>query len=352
MSLPFAKTLFVGSVFALPLQAAPVELGKQFFHKDWAAACDNTLSCEAVSLLGDNQDETTPTVTVARASDAAGTVSVSVSLAEPKGDRFRLFVDSRLISSGMLAKGEYPIRFEGAEAMKLARAMGRGRKLIVRSADKSILGQLTLNGTAAALTHIDAVQNRAGTPAALFAVGKRVLRPKSAPLPVISAQRIGKQEAIPDTGAIVGLVESSACAETRVGVTEDSAYSLGKHGGIYKALVMLSCGNGAYNFSSAPFVGTSKDGRKWSFAPARFDYPAETDKAMGGVNLLVNSGWDAESQQISSYAKGRGIGDCGRAETYVWDGDIFRLVEAYAMDKCRGSTEWMRLWRTKVEFRN
>lgn len=350
MSLPFAKTLFVGSLFALPLQAAPVELGKQFFHKDWAAACDNILSCEAVSLLDESLDETSPTVTVARASDTAGTVTVSISLAEPKGDRYRLFVDGRLIGSGMLAKGEYPIRFEGNEALKLARAIGRGRKLIVRGADKAILGQLNLNGTAAAFTHIDAVQNRAGTSTALFAVGKQAVRPKSPPLPVISAQRIGKQETTPDAGAMVGLVESSVCADARTGVTEDSAYSLGRHGGTYKALVMLSCGSGAYNFSSAPFIGTSKDGKKWSFAPARFDYPAETDKAMGGVNLLINSGWDTETQQISSYAKGRGIGDCGRAETYVWDGDMFRLVEAFAMDECRGSIEWMRLWRAKVEF--
>lgn len=352
MSMPFVRTALAISLLPMPLQAAPVELGKQFFHKDWAAACDNTLSCEAQSLIGDSQDESMPTVTVSRASDGAGPVQIGISLAEPKGDRYRLLVDGRLIESGMLAKGEYPVRLEGAAAMKLARAMGRGRKLIVRGADNIVLGQLSLNGTAAAFTHIDVVQNRAGTRSALFASGKRALRAKSAPLPVISAQRIGKQGIIPDAGAIVGLVEGSACAEASSGVTENSAYSLGKHDDTYKALVMLSCGNGAYNFSSAPYIGSSTNGKKWSFAPARFDYPAESDAAMGGVQLLVNSSWDAESQQISSYAKGRGIGDCGSAETYVWDGNMFRLVDAFAMEECRGSIEWMRLWRAKVEFRD
>jgi Protein of unknown function (DUF1176) len=352
MNSPFVSAAFALSFLATPVQAAPIELGKQFFHKDWAAACDNILSCEAVSLMDDSQDESMPTVSVSRGNDSAGSVQIGISLAEPKGDRYRLYVDGRLIDSGMLAKGQYPIRLEGAAAMKLARAMGRGRKLVVRGADNALLGQLGLNGTAAAFTHIDAAQNRAGTRTALFAMGKRAFRAKSVPLPVISVQRIGKQEVIPDAGAIVGLVEGSACAEGSTGVTENSAYSLGKHDGTYKALVMLSCGNGAYNFSSAPFVGTSTNGKKWSFAPARFDYLADSETTKGGINLLTNSSWDAENQQISSYAKGRGIGDCGSAETYVWDGAMFRLVLAYAMDECRGSTDWMTLWRSKVEFRD
>lgn len=352
MSLPFVTAVSVGALLTMPLDAAPIELGKQFFRKDWAAACDNSFSCEAISLLGDNQDDSSPTINVTRSNDSVATTEVKISLAEPKGDRFRILIDGRLVASGLLAKGEYPIRLQGTDAMKLVRAMGRGRKLVVRSADNAPLGELSLNGTAAAFTHIDAVQNRARTRNALFASGRKILVPKTAPTPTVIAQRIGKQEAIPDAGAIVGLVESSACAETRVGVTEDAAYSLGKHAGTYKALVMLSCGNGAYNFSSAPFVGISADGKKWKFSPARFDYPAEASAELGGIHLLVNSSWDAETQQVSSYAKGRGWGDCGSAETYIWDGDMFRLIDAFAMEECRGSTEWMRLWRAKVEFKN
>lgn len=352
MSLTFAKFLAAASVLATPLHAAPIELGKQLFHKDWAAACDNMRSCEAVSLIGEAQDDSAPTAAIRRAGDSAGAVEVGISLAEPKGDRYRLFVDNRLIVSGLLAKGEYPIRIDGSEALKLSRAMGYGRKLAIRDANGALLGQLSLGGTAAVFRHIDRVQKRAGTHTALFATGKRAFRAEPVPSPVLVARRIGKQEAIPDAAAMVSLVEGSACAETRIGVTEDSAYSLGKHAGSYKALVMLSCGNGAYNFSSAPFIGTSRDGKKWGFAPARFDYVSDSSEANGGLNLLVNSGWDAAKQQISSYAKGRGLGDCGSAETYVWDGDMFRLVEAYAMDRCRGSTDWMRLWTAKVEFRD
>lgn len=300
--------------------------------------------------MAETQPDEAPRLTLAR--DGTGQVRIGIAFAGREGSRYRLFIDRWLIDSGSLASGDHPIKLEGAAALKLARAMARGKKLIVRGGDDALLGEVSLAGTAAAFAHIDAAQGRARTREALFTTGKRSFRPKPASMPTIMAQRIGTQAAIPDTSAIVGLVEASVCADARVGVTEDSVTSLGSHGGSYKALVLLSCGSGAYNFSYAAFIGTSGDGMKWSFAPARFDYVAEVSGESNGINLLVNAGWEAEKQQISSYAKGRGLGDCGSAETYVWDGEMFRLIEARGMSECRGSTEWLRLWTAKVAFRD
>jgi hypothetical protein len=39
---------------------------------------------------------------------------------------------------------------------------------------------------------------------------------------------------------------------------------------------------------------------------------------------------------MSSYGKGRRLGDCGSAENYVWYGNKFRLIDAGAMPECRG----------------
>lgn len=350
MRLSFVTALPAALLLAAPATAS-IKLGEQFFRKDWAAACDNVFSCEAVSLLAEDAAERTPTIVLSRDSSAAGAVSIKLSLVEPKGDRYRILIDGRAIDSGTLVKGEYPIHLTGTQALKLARAIARGRKLTVRGSGGELLGELALNGSAAALGHIDAVQNRAGTRSALFAIGRKAAKPKSAPMPVIVARRIGKQEMVPDTTAIVGLVEGSACAGARSGVTEDTAYSLGRQDGTYRALVLVNCGSGAYNLSAAPYVGSSSDGKKWTFAPARFDFAERAEPAADGVTLLVNPSWDADNQQVSSYAKGRGLGDCGAAETYVWDGAMFRLVLAYAMGECRGSTEWLTLWRAKVEFR-
>jgi Protein of unknown function (DUF1176) len=66
--------------------------------------------------------------------------------------------------------------------------------------------------------------------------------------------------------------------------------------------------------------------------------------------LLVNSDWDAATQTISSYAKGRGLGDCGSSESWVWDGTSFRLTRATVMGECRGSLDWIPVWRAEVRL--
>jgi hypothetical protein len=351
MSLPIVRKALAGLLLALPISAEPIELGKQFFHKDWAAACDNILSCEAVSLMPEGDGSRAPTIVITRENGLEGAIAVKISLAEPTGDRYRILVDGRQLGSGELAKGEWPISSTGADALKLARAIGRGRKIAILGGDNSKLGELVLNGSTAALLHIDAVQGRKGTRTALVSAGRRALRPKPVVQPVIVAQRIGKQDAIPDATAMVSLIESSGCIEERSSVTEDTVFSLGKHADGLRALAIISCGTGAYNMSSVPFIGRSADGKKWSFVPASFDNPAMPKLEASSAVYLVNYSWDAETQQLSSYNKARGLGDCGNAETYVWDGATFRLVQAYAMSECRGSTEWMTIWRAKVEYK-
>ena len=94
---------------------------------------------------------------------------------------------------------------------------------------------------------------------------------------------------------------------------------------------MLNCGAGAYNFSSGIYVGQRNAAGKWTFEPAKFDYGATGFSADSKIPLLVNADWDAASQTISSYSKGRGLGDCGSSESRVWDGTMFRLTDATVM---------------------
>ena len=155
-------------------------------------------------------------------------------------------------------------------------------------------------------------------------------------------------EKIPDTAEIVALTENSECKDERFGVVEDQAYPMGQRNGKYRALILVSCGSGAYNFSSAAYVGEWSEGQSWQFKPAEFDI-APGWSGEGRMPLLVNADWDAENQTLGSYAKGRGLGDCGNAERYIWDGDIFRLIEASGMTECRGGYEWITTWRANFE---
>jgi Protein of unknown function (DUF1176) len=329
---------------------AQIQLGEQKFFKDWGVACDNTLSCEAVAFQREtNFDNAEMTLKVARnARDGALTVTLVGEAS--KTDNYRLIIDGRTIDSGTMATaGDGTVTISGTAALRATRSMARGNSLRLEDGQGTLLGRTSLRGSSAALLHIDVVQNRAGTPDALVAVGRKSLRPKWMPAPVIEAKRIGPIGPVPDATAIVGLVESSGCAAERNGVTEDSAHSLGTQDGMAKALVLVSCGSGAYNLGSVGYIGTQATNDRWSFEPARYDFaPVPPDDK--GIIYLINAGWTEEAQQLSSYNKARGIGDCGSNENYVWDGYTFRLVEAYGMDQCRGSLDWMRLWRADVKL--
>jgi Protein of unknown function (DUF1176) len=350
MSLRHPLRLLLAATLLPQTVSAEIRLGEQKFFKDWGVACDNTLSCEAVAFQREaNLDDVELSLKVARDSRDS-TITVTLIGEASKSDRYRLIVDGRTVDSGSMATaGDGTVTISGAAALKVTRALARGNMLRLEDGQGTVLGRTSLRGSSAALLHIDTVQNRAGTPDALVAVGRKSLRPKWMPAPVIEATRIGTIGPVPDATAIVGLVESSGCAADRNGVTEDSAHSLGTRDGMAKALVLVSCGSGAYNLGSVGYIGMQAANGRWSFEPARYDFaPVPPDDK--GIIYLINAGWTEEAQQLSSYSKARGIGDCGSNENYVWDGSMFRLVEAYGMDQCRGSLDWMRVWRADVRL--
>lgn len=47
--------------------------------------------------------------------------------------------------------------------------------------------------------------------------------------------------------------------------------------------------------------------------------------------------WIPENGTLTTYAKGRGIGNCGTAERFVWDRTMYRLIKWREMNCCRGS---------------
>jgi hypothetical protein len=112
---------------------------------------------------------------------------------------------------------------------------------------------------------------------------------------------------------------------------------------------MMACGAGAYNYQSIPLIA-SQDGRNIRIVPALFDVyrePTEGEPDPKGY-YVTNAEFDEATLTIGEYAKGRGIGDCGVAARYVWDGQAFRLIEQREMSECRGSREMLTTWRAEV----
>ena len=340
--------LFIAG-FSASGNAKPI-LGAQKFFQDWAVACDNRLACEAMALQPEVASFDGISLSLTRAA-MTGDIAITLAGFETNSDRYRIMIDGRVADTGAInATASAPITVTGTDALRLARSLAKGRKLVLRDGKGIELGKISLKGSTAAFTHIDAIQNRATTKTALANPGRRDLRVKWIPTPIITAKRIVPTENTPDATTLVQLVESSPCKEERFGVTEDTAYSLGNAGGTARALVMISCGAGAYNFATAAYIGTEQSDGIWQFAPAMFDYGEAVRTLDDSIQLLINADWDAATQTMSSYAKGRGPGDCGNAASYLWDGEQFRLISASGMEQCRGALDWQTLWQAEARL--
>jgi hypothetical protein len=340
--------LFVAG-FSASANAKPI-LGEQKFFQDWAVACDNRLACEALSLQPEEASFDGISLSLTRAA-MTGDIAITLAGFETKSDRYRILIDGRVADTGAInTAASAPITVTGTDALRLARSLAKGRMLTLRDGKGVEIGKISLKGSTAAFTHIDAIQNRATTKTALANPGRRDLRVKWMPTPIITAKRIVPTENTPDATTLVQLVESSPCKEERFGVTEDTAYSLGNTGGTARALVMISCGAGAYNFATAAYIGTQEAAGKWQFTSATLDYADAVRTMDDSLQLLINADWDAATQTLSSYAKGRGPGDCGNAASYLWDGEQFRLISASGMEQCRGSLDWQTLWKAVAKL--
>lgn len=345
-----AAAALISPIAAHSATPVPVSIGKTILFKDWVAGCDNGLACQAVALIPENGTDQQLSVVFKRSEGGSAPLMIEIAGAQSKSASYRILVDGKPASSGANIRDTDFITVSGAAAIKLARLMSKGKAVAVTDGDGANLGSASLAGASAALRYIDAQQGRAGTAGAIVAIGKKRAKVKAAVLPVITAKKISPTNMLPDASALVALSESSPCAVDRFGSTEDTAYSLGDGANGPQALVMLNCGAGAYNQASGIYAGQRDRAGKWSFKPASFDYISteigETDK----VPVLINSDWDAATQSIRSYNKARGVGDCGSSESWVWDGAAFRLTAAAVMNECRGSLEWIPVWRAEVKL--
>ena len=263
----FASLVFAAQVAATPPGAVhKVMPGETRYFKNWAAGCDNTLSCQAIAMQPLENQEGYLTLSLARDAGKGRTSIIEITGMDADVSKYQIYADKRLILSGTLKGVNDSITLSARDSVRLARVIPNGQELRITGEAGKLLGRISLSGSSAALRYLDSQQKRTAKP-----------------MPVITAKRITKNELIPETGDLVALAENGKCTALRQGVTEDSAYSLGNVGGTAKALALISCGNGAYNYSSVAFVGTRGSDAKWKFESAKFDYAgadASTDTGM------------------------------------------------------------------------
>lgn len=322
-------------VFLLAAMQAPREQGETRTFGDWAVACDNVKSCEMTSLFPEEGDIDAPQMSIERAPGPDGGWTVELMpLVAAKGLRLRI--------EGGAATSWTGEKFTGRDAAAIVAGIVNGSGAVVTDPAGKASGTVSLAGTSAALRFIDAEQGRAGTITAAVARGTKPASavPAARPLPRITYRLPSGAPQPYSAETYAGMWKQSGCSDSYETYNRPKIDSHALGGG--RTLVLIPCGSGAYNFSSVPYVLV--DGKA---TVARFDVvPSWT--GLEGIATLVNASFDPKTGELVSAAKGRGLGDCGDMETYVWDGEMFRLIEARTMGACRGSVNWLTVWRARA----
>ena len=299
--------------------------------REWRAVCDNLGRCAAYAADGMNGGW----VMITREAGASAPARVAASLAG-WGDEStpRLTLDGRQVD---------PAADNGRD---LAQALSQGDALTLSEGEQTVT--LSLSGAAAALLWIDDKQGRVGTPTALMRRGDLDAGavPGPAAPPRVTAAPAASQAGLPDEGvtlpaSLERLPEVRTCtAEILPGMTPlHTVDRLGE--GIY--LWGVECFRGAYNLGQRFWI-TGEDGA----TPRPVDFPSATGES---GRELVNAAFDPESGTLDAFARGRGLGDCGLIQHWVWTGQRFVLTFEKSMTECAGMTPdlWPTLYRAAAQ---
>ncbi|MBX3594944.1 DUF1176 domain-containing protein [Sphingomonas sp.] len=324
-------------IFLLLAQAAAPAVGEVRVFGDWAVACDNVRRCEMTSLQPERAEDTDGwQLSATRDAGPAGGWTVRLIGQDATAGTGVRIEGARGAAAAKFWKGD---RFDGDDAAAIAAALVDGRAAIISRSTATPAGRVSLAGSAAALRYIDAQQGRAGTVTAIVARGDGPATdvPSRQPWPRVPAIAPAGNAGLPPAITAV-LWKRSACGENYPDGQRPAIQSHAVGGGAVLALV--PCGAGAYNLLSEAFIV-----RAGQAAAAAFDSPPGFGEE--GDDMPVNADFDAKTGRLTSYAKGRGLGDCGTSQSYVWDGSRFRLVEARVMSECRGSVNWLIVWKAQ-----
>ena len=109
-------------------------------------------------------------------------------------------------------------------------------------------------------------------------------------------------------------------------VRDQQSFDLGSG----KKLVLLLCLRGAYQGSSIAYAveGTAP--------PLLLTFPGAARGRLKPSAFVTEADFDPATKEMSGFAKGRGIGDCGSMGTWSWTGTAFKLKSFFYKEKCDG----------------
>ncbi|MEY3232819.1 DUF1176 domain-containing protein [Aquidulcibacter sp.] len=348
---PLLLSFLLTGLFVMPAQAQSVPKD----YRDWSVSCSNIKTCTTVSISGLNEMGVSSTLRGVPADSEMGWLWFEIEAGPtakpkiiysamytsaqptPKNGSLRIIGrDGRSLRNGIFvltADESGASQLSSADVDRFIELAQIGRAVLYSNGgSRKSTSFASLSGFVAALRAIEVTQGRTGTAGAWVDVG-RIARERIPPAP--ATPRIN---AVAFTKLPIRTSIPKAVLERRKAECDDSerydpggqgieGFSLGKG----RILWSIPCGAGAYNAWSKFYL---QDGRT-SVIPYPFPGP-ESTASDEDAHSLVNVSIEPETGQISTFSKGRGIADCGTAETYTWDGTRFVLTTLLEMNACGG----------------
>ena len=334
--------LVANAAFAAPAQ-------KQF--SDWQVTCNNQNFCSARNT-GLHQGLV---MTLSRGAGARNDVNLRIDLGNlesadvkvpPVEPRLRLDGEPIVLQQNEWKISPHHLMTNGADAINgLLNAIGNGDKVTL--ADGA--GVISLSGFKAALLFIDSQQKRTGSETAWIKKGDAP--PLSVP-PAPPLKEVTASMAAPGPLSHDELNDLLDYGTWRMNNSQCSLDPLRREVRVFpltddKALMLTSCEAGAYNVVYLAWVVSRQ--KPFVARAIRLRLPFMPDS--GSTELeLMNAGFDEHGKELTTLAKGRGLGDCGVATRWRYDGQRFRLVRYAEEPACDGwhkAGGWPTLWVTK-----
>ena len=305
---------------------------KQF--RDWYAACDNLRNCSAYGFDTEFLGGGNSYLRLERggAPDAPGKITITAEV--PSGSKFTLRFDDPNLP-GLPAGSQSGEEIDGSDEARRVTIAGADAMMdSLRKAQKIVItrdnppdrtlkddekrSSISMSGAAAALLWIDDQQHRLDTVTALIRRGPKPASAVPSPpkAPVIVAARPVKNARTPNPPADLIAKARKACEDdTKAKLEEADSLTAGLF------LYSFSCPqvSGAYNTNSVYFI--VPQGQPQAARSVSFRWPVKVGDIVhdGDAVMATNSSFDPESMTLNSFSKGRGIGDCGTEESWVFD---------------------------------
>ncbi len=299
----------------------------KFEHKDWELACDNTRTCRAAGYH-EEIDGPNASILLTRAAGPSQPVQVELQLADdpdnPPPDSLQMTIGGRAVGTVQLGGEATTATLSAAQVRALLPALLKDEPIAWTGGKRR--WTISTAGANAVLLKMDDFQGRIGTPGALVRKGGK---PESGvlpalPKPVVVAAAVPKRPAedIHFTAAqerqlIAELRETLAEGDCDLLAPEDdehTPFDIQRLSGD-RLLVSHLCWRGAYNSGDGYWVTAARP----PYSPV----------------LVTTSATDYSDGTIGATQRGRGVGDCMAASSWVWDGRTFSQTLEQTSGMCR-----------------